>query len=262
MFERSTSRRLSVTGMLLGCLLTGIVALASDEPPVGKTPGSEDSQTLRRWAIISGDPKSAALADLLTVELSHWKQVALVERQQITKVLNELELNASGLVAPDQAVRFGQLSRADALLLLAARDEPRSPSVRVQLVEASTSVRLLDLLIPSANFQRELEAILSELRRAESKLAIPEDRRRFIGVLAIHSGEPGGGLKAQCRTLQALVEIRLQQHPQFVVLEREQLQRLTAESNLTGAELKIRSAAWLVEAGVRRRNGGQGFAIT
>ena len=38
----------------------------------------------------------------------------------------------------------------------------------------------------------------------------------------------------------------------MVVLEREQLRRLTAERDLTGVELQLRGSAWLIEAGLRR----------
>ena len=58
------------------------------------------------------------------------------------------------------------------------------------------------------------------------------------------------------------MEGELQRHPQFVVLEREQLQQLIAEQNLTGVERKLRGTAWLLEAGVRRTQGNQGLVIT
>ena len=216
----------------------------------------------RRWAIVATDPGSTALADLLTVELSRRKDLQLVERQQIQKVLDELQLSATGLVAPERTARFGQLSHADALLLLESHEKPGPRTIRVCLVEAATSVRLLDVLLPGANIEKELEAVLGELQHAGDKLAVPEDQRRFVGVLGIKSEEPGETLTPFCRALTMLSEVRLQQHPKFVVLQRDQLQRLTAEGNLTGAELRIRSAAWLLEAGVRRVERGEGLLIT
>src|SRR5688572_27526163 len=111
MSKISIRRQVARMGLALGLLLTCLLPLTGGQPPAEKDAAAQPSQAPRRWAIISADAKSGALADLLTAQLSRWKQVELLEREQIAKVLSELQLNASGLVAPDQAARFGQLSR-------------------------------------------------------------------------------------------------------------------------------------------------------
>ena len=53
----------------------------------------------QNWAIISTNPATAAYADVLLARLSAVDGIRLVERDQIEKVFDELELSASGLSA-------------------------------------------------------------------------------------------------------------------------------------------------------------------
>src|SRR6185312_7420083 len=71
-----------------------------------------------RWAVIATDPQMAAMADLLTVDLSRLPRLQLVERTQIQLALDELRLSGSGLTATANTLRFGKLAKADALILL------------------------------------------------------------------------------------------------------------------------------------------------
>jgi hypothetical protein len=148
--------------------------------------------------------------------------------------------------------------RAEAILLLEKAAPFPVPGLRLRLVETRTSVRLLDVLLPVGDMETEVRVLSEALKRGGSKLAIPEERRRYVGVLMVKSEEPGEALQPFCRTLTALVEAELQRRPEVIVLERGQLQRLTAERDLTGAELQLRSAARLLEAGVRRVEGNAG----
>lgn len=54
----------------------------------------------------------AQVTDLLFANLVADPEMYLVEREDISKILEESELNLTGLVSPDQAVRVGQLSGA------------------------------------------------------------------------------------------------------------------------------------------------------
>ena len=62
--------------------------------------GKLSPNNARQWAIVATDSTSGALAELLTATISSWPNVQLVERAEIKRVLAELELNASGLIAP------------------------------------------------------------------------------------------------------------------------------------------------------------------
>lgn len=221
---------------------------------------AEQTNGQRRWAILPTKATLAGLSDLLAAELSTSLGIELVERDQIGRVLDELKLNASGLVDPSRVTRFGQLASADVLLLLEALDQPAGGQLRLSLVETRTGLRLLDLTLPRKSLEQELELIVHELRRAKSKTAIPDAQRQYVGVIPFRSEEPGNALKPVCETLTAMLESDLQHVPNVVVLERTQLQRLTGERDLTGIELELRTAARVIEAGVRRN--GEGMQVS
>jgi tetratricopeptide (TPR) repeat protein len=209
-------------------------------------------RTNPRWAIVSVDPLGSALADLLTPKLSQWTDVELVERDAIDKVLKELDLAAGGLAEAERSMQFGRLVAADALLLIERREPAGGSSQRIRLIETRTGIRLLDTRVLEKDLEQEVTAVLQALHRGQRKLTAGTARRHYVGVLGLHSEEPGAALTGPCRALTTLLEVDLQSLPNVVVLEREQLRRLTAERDLSGVELQLRGSAWLIEAGLRR----------
>ena len=223
---------------------------------------TDDAPGEQRWAIVTGDDEADRnLADLLTVKLSAVNGVTLVERAEIRKVLDELQLNASGLMNPDKAVQLGRLLAADAILFMERNVESQPPTMRVRLIDTRSGVRLLDLLGPADDLVTDIKAVVRELQQAPSKLAVPEDRRRYLGMLGIRNEEPSDYLSPVARGLAVLLEHDLGTTPETIVLEREQLSRLTAERDLTGIELRLRASTRLIEIGLRRDSDGQGLVI-
>jgi len=252
-FTKSTNAVEQISQIIVLGLILIRPAFGADVPQVPSVPQV-------RWAIISTDASADTLADLLVARLSEWDQVALVERGQIRDVLGELKLNASGLADSDQALRFGQLAHADALVLISLADA--NLGLRVRLVETQSSVRFLDTALPTTDLEKEVGRICEELKTAFVKEVVPLGDRRLIGVAPIKSGEPGDYLRPFCRSLTALVEFELQRIPQFIVLERSDLQRLAKESRLSGLELQIQGATSLLEVAVRRLDGGGGMVAS
>src|SRR5579863_8995557 len=58
----------------------------------------------------------AKVGTLLNAELSAEPQIITVERAELEKVLGEQEINLSGTVSPDTAVKVGQLTGAKVLV--------------------------------------------------------------------------------------------------------------------------------------------------
>ena len=87
------------------------------------------SQPTIRLAILVEDSKLSSVADLLTVELSHKKQLALLERAQINKVRKEQALSAS---FSRDYIKLGELLGADGVLVLDVVEKgcPGYPLVR------------------------------------------------------------------------------------------------------------------------------------
>lgn len=79
-----------------------------------------------------------AVTDRITHKLGSAKQIALVEREKLQKVTNELELAQSGLVSTSSAAKVGKMIGADYMLLGTVN------SISVQLVR---SVNILSMLL-------------------------------------------------------------------------------------------------------------------
>ena len=63
------------------------------------------------------------LVSLLEVQLSNNKNIKLVERAQIDKILQEQQLSAAGLWDRNNAIKVGQLLRADAFIILSLENQ-------------------------------------------------------------------------------------------------------------------------------------------
>ena len=83
------------------------------------TAAPADDAQFQRWAILPAPEVAASgLSDLLTAELSQ-RSFELVEREQLAAITKEIEL--SKLLSPEgssQRLQVGQLTKADALVLL------------------------------------------------------------------------------------------------------------------------------------------------
>src|ERR1700722_8172542 len=95
-----------LAGLLSGCLY--------EICPAQTTPASSADHPLR-LAILGDDPKVSTAADLLTVEFSTKTKVTLLERDQITKVLNEQTLSTTG---GHDYLKLGQILGADGIIIL------------------------------------------------------------------------------------------------------------------------------------------------
>src|SRR5436190_23429805 len=118
--------------------------LAVGQLPITNTIEPIPSSKALRLAIgslgLTDDSQNGQLADLLTANLSGEKGLELVERQSLDKVLAELHLSLSHLVRASDAVRVGQLLRADWFLLGTPLKAGGSNSVVVRIVDARTGI--------------------------------------------------------------------------------------------------------------------------
>ena len=213
-----------------------------------------------RWAIIATNSSALPLSELLTADLSSQTNLELVERTEIDRVLAELQLTASGLAGRSEGLRFGRLLGAEALLLLGESTELPERSqghtatklIRARLVDTRSSVRLLDVTLPSGTIDQEVDGLVTELTNASRSLAIDSDALQYLSVLPVTSGEPGNFLRPYCNALTALLASELGKHSNVVVLEREDLRHLIDEQNLSGIPMDVLGATATLEISVRR----------
>jgi curli production assembly/transport component CsgG len=252
----------AMTAVLLG-LLVPVTSFAADE-------------VFRRWAILpTPDAASSGLSDLLTVELSQ-RSFTLVEREQLAEITKEIEL--SKLFSPDsslQRLKVGQLTKADALVLLSVVEHDKRKFVKLVISDCRYGSRLrldhfpfaadgqeprpLSPRAEAANDARGEDGSRREpptLERLVQDLAnaIEETRRQFTrGVERIVAVSPflSKNLTHDFDHLQSgyavLLETSLADRPGIAVLEIEEARQIQKELNLVGAELAQRRMPLFVE---------------
>jgi hypothetical protein len=220
---------------------------------VGGARVSGDEAFAGAWAVVAENGEnSQKLAALIGVSLSE-AGVELVERERIAAVLAEQELAAKSLADSKHAVRLGKLLEAEALVYV-ERISPRTGTLlRVRVIETRTGIRLWDRTFPRRS-DDVVRVVAQQLPTLRQKLSLAVQDRRYIGFLGFVAEDEDRVISIQgmARTLQALLAVDLQRHPNLVVLERSDLYLVREESELSGLELQLRSSAILVAGGIRR----------
>ncbi len=124
-----------------------------------------------------GLPAQENISDLALTELSDAKGLEMIERQELDKVLSELQLSAAGLVRAADAVRAGKLLRADWFLLGTPAVVNGTNVAVVRMVDAHTGVMRDATMIPSAlDVQASVSRLDSFVRQARQDAANPRPR--------------------------------------------------------------------------------------
>jgi curli biogenesis system outer membrane secretion channel CsgG len=214
---------------------------------------ADDHNETRRWAVVAADAsQDGGFVDLLTAELSKDASYQLVERADVARILNELSLQASELVDPQRAVKFGQLASADAILIVEKAAEGDEAWRFARLVETKSGIQMWSGLAAQTDRADDVHQVLvKQLRAARDKMAT-QAARHYVGILDVKGEELDKTSDIFAKTVRLMLEHELQQSPQLVVLEREQAVRLLQERELTGIEVDLRTATTLIEGGVSR----------
>lgn len=242
-------------------------AEAADPAPAAKA-------TPWRWAIVASEElRESGISALLTARMARFEGVQLVEREEIQRVLDELSLNAAGLVEPAAAMKFGRLSGAEAFVVLqfltARPKDGKHRDVRVLILETATGVRLFDETVPhegpensgpESSIEKRLAALDQRLRDADAKLRQPRLARRYVALLDLYNEEPGRALDDAAAATRVRVEQDLVADPDVYLLDRSHLEWLNRERELTVEKRGLRSAALLATVGLRRA--GSDLAVT
>lgn len=196
--------------------------------------------------------EESKIADMLAASLSTNSGFELVERRQLDKALHEAELSAAKMIDPKQAIRLGQLLKADWFLWGAQSKAQNADLLIARIVDTQTGVIGAVTLVPfhersAPDISRDLTDFVSQTRSDNG--ARPSQTFLALGNfddLSIH--KKPSDFPAQLKTY--LTAHMGQQNVTF--LEREQISALMEEMQLGLTSMggqacpKILSAPWLV----------------
>jgi len=156
---------------------------------------------------------------------------------------------------------MGKLLSVEMFLFLDRIPKSQPPICRVQVVESETGAVLAAELVDEDGLGQKTSRIESLIASALLKRRVPLAERRYIGLIGFRNEEPGHALDGLAEALGMFVMADLDQSPQIIVLDRERLERLAQEKELTGFDQQLRSSAVLLDGAVRRAATGV-LAIT
>ena len=103
--------------------------------------------------------KGAIIANIIFAALVEKPELWMVEREDISKILQELELNASGMVNPQQAAKVGELSGAKILITGSVFKSGSKTFIIAKIIGTETS----RVLGASINGTQELDVMAQQL---------------------------------------------------------------------------------------------------
>ena len=181
------------------CLLTIVAAAAQDQlDQSDQAPQPPQPLTVAVLDFEIDDPTQPELgqqvAQVLAALLSGEPGITLVDRGTLTRTLEEQELNLTGLVQPDQAVRIGQL--AGARLLVTGKAFPMGDRTFLTCKIIGTETSLVDGLLIKGKPADGIDDLVVQLGEQ-----LPQ-RVREAGpklVAQTPAADPLGQLKEQLR---------------------------------------------------------------
>ena len=238
---------------LLALFLLAAPTLAA--PATNAPPAAAPSPAPVRLAVLAADSSAgtAALADLLTVQLAQTPGVETVERAELDRVLREQALTAAGLADGVQGrVAVGRLLRADGFLFLARTASQRQFASR--LVEARHGCQVMQMLYatneaPTAIAERLAGAVSAKL----PTLRLADEQRILLNVIRLGNAtlDPRAGWIDTDGVL--ALSSYLAAHPAVLVVERRELGTLLDETLSADTDgPAFRAADFLIDGDVFR----------
>jgi len=218
---------------------------------------------------MADDANNLQLIDLVTAQLTEVKGLELVERQSLNKVLQEIQLNLSGLVRAKDAIRVGKLLRADWFLQASTVRLARTNFIVARIVDAKTGVMQDITLIGDIDRPLLAAKALSDFTRHVRQTAAQPSVREFLAL--------GQFADAGVNNRQATFPSQLRsylmaayQNSTTTLLEREYVDALLQEVRLDLAGLApdtstnevrpLQSAFWVVD-GIFQSQETRGFEV-
>ncbi len=157
-------RSLTLPAALAMATLLGTAAAAAEVYPVAILPFSERGREVAE--------QGQQVTDLLFANLMVEPELFLVDREEMGKILAEQELNVSGLVKPDEAVKIGQLTGAKILVTGSVMQVGSSQYIIAKVIGTETS-RVLGAKV-KGSIRDELDDLVEQLAKEVGKIIVEQ----------------------------------------------------------------------------------------
>ena len=187
---------------LVPTLLCSIIVFSrcslAAEPAAVKAP---EPKTVK-MALVTTEASAAtkSLLDLVQVDLSDDKAIALMERQAIDRVLTEQKLNLSGLVDGNAAVKVGKLLSVDLFAILETGSK-KNDAVGIIVYDAATGIKYADQTLSEQGLQQQVKGVAAATRMAATKHAKGLNDLKMLCLQGVRNAELPRDRDTTCRSL-------------------------------------------------------------
>lgn len=219
---------------------TATGAPPTDAPPIPVL--TVAAPALPTLGIMAISEEATLFADLLFAEFSTSGNVKLVERERLQAVFKELELS---LLQKSDFIQAGRLTHADALLFV----DIVQGSLSIRVSETQRGERLYQYVFPYQTnaLSRTCAAVVEHFAAVSSTLTTPGEKI-YLAVRPTHMRSTVAGNTELIKKLRALLEARLLSHDGIVLVEREDLAHIAAESSLGFVDASLSAAHYIVRS--------------
>jgi hypothetical protein len=193
-----------------------------------------DAET--RVALVStcgGNAGEKVLA-LAEAKLSTEKDMALLERHEVERVLDEQKLTRCGLTDSAQALAVGKLLGVEVFATLETF-HGSDQALGLAAFDAINGVRLCDVTLPTGRTEQVVDGVIAAVRSACDKRARTTGARHTICLLSVRNADLPHDLDSFCTAVGQVLEKRLLGSDSLTLLERERLEQVNRERALPTA---------------------------
>ena len=211
-----------------------------------------------RVALVSSRPDAQAeqILDSALVVLSQDKELEMVERGEINRVLHEQELSLAGGSAVKQAVKAGELLHVDLFAVLEGGGAPGTADPKplaLVVFDAHTGVRYVDEELSRSNTP---VAVTAAVREAITKSNQNPAKLRTLCLLMVRNVDLPHEMDRSCGLLGSTLERKLTALPDIAVLERGRLAQVNQERQLVEEANQLLGSLRMIQLDVSREGEG------
>jgi hypothetical protein len=196
-------------------------------------------------AIIGDSPIAEKTADLALTELSGKKDIAVLERSEIDRLLREHKLTRLGMTAAELS-SFAKIAHVDIFAVINSAIKNKRKVVSSLLVfDAKTGFKLCDISL-SDILDEDVKTINNAVITASTQLQQIE-KISYLAILAVRNAGVPSKYKYELQNIATEVRRRLVAAPDIAVLERSRLGLVVKERELSKKIYKLYTSAYLLD---------------
>jgi hypothetical protein len=242
--------------LVLGLLMTP----SGGAQQVGAGPAKRTGPV--RVAVIAppGVDAVRAVGDLALAQLGAEREIVLLERAAVDRLLGEQKLSLAGLVDADTAARAGKILAADLLAVLETSPQEKQ-ALGCTVFDAGTGARLFDAGFSRPDPAQQAREVAAGVRVAVHKWRAGTKNLKTVCFLPVRNADLPRSMDPFCEALALSLERQVLHLPTVVTLERKRLDAVTREKGLAqaAATRELLASVLLVETEVGRAAGGDGI---